>query len=338
VVEKFTEKINWMTTNRCNLSCHSCIKFNDENPDSKKDLEKIASRLVELNVKKVKITGGEPSLLDLESSLKILKQNNVYLDYHTNGLSFEEKFDTLVKYVDEISLPYDTFNKNTQIQMRGKGFEKTHDSFFEYAKKIKEKNKKLTIHTLFSEINKDDIFETYKKLKKINFDRWKIYENEAYIVETRDYDKNNDVDDKDYKNVIDWENDEFGGVDCLFANMLVLEEKIKNNKLEFIGKLDSREYFFVNNLGNIKYYHDCMPKEKLIGNIFDINSFNELDRNKVINLDNFLFKKEYQPFFMTLVDGNYFFEECEKYKNKRTICKFARLYENHLEKRGELWN
>jgi len=316
-------KVNWIVTNRCNLKCNGCIKFQDETPDSKEDLERIANRLIQLDVEEVTITGGEPGLVDIESSLNILKSKGVYIDYHTNGLNLDSKLNTLSHLINEIALPYDSSTIETQLIMRGDEFRKFYEDTFAMAKKIKQHGIKLTFHTVFSELNASDIMSIYKKLQTVTFDLWKVYEYNTFIVENRFF-----------KNPIYsymFEDDVFGGVNSLFAQMLQWEDKIKDKRVKFVGKLDGQEYFFVNNLGKTTYFHTDMCREKEIGNILDGLDLKTINTQEFIDQDfTSENQRDIQPFFMKLFDGNYFEEELETYRNLRKIYKFSRLYAKHL--------
>ncbi len=73
----------------CNLSCSFCD--DDLHTGTYKDMsfEEIEKEISQYPCKRIIITGGEPSLYDLNSFIKYMQKRDYYISVETNGYNFE---------------------------------------------------------------------------------------------------------------------------------------------------------------------------------------------------------------------------------------------------------
>jgi len=107
-------------TDRCNLRCTYCMPEEGVALRPRKEfmtseeLIQIASNFVELGVKKIRITGGEPLIKkDFNNILNQLSNLGVEIFITTNGVLLHKYFQTLLKAgVKKINISLDTLNKH----------------------------------------------------------------------------------------------------------------------------------------------------------------------------------------------------------------------------------
>ena len=327
--------IHWYVTDRCNMDCAYCFKPDfhfDENP---KSLETIAQLLVENNVEKVTIGGGEPSLIDIDNALKILKEGNVYVSYHTNGSLLQNmKIRGLSQLVDEIALPIDSSKRVTQRKLRGEEFMPIFERLAQIAIKIQKTNTKLGYHTVFTELNNADIPKIYDRIKSFGFDYWRIYEFNSDLARQRVLSKaiSTTQSTEQTRLIAKFERLKYlevpgtlekGYSDCLLAKFLLMEEKMKQHndkRVQFVGVRDSKEpYAFLDNSGRVRYYAWFSGRErKVVGNITKENMADIEKRLKEINENPVEFAEDEfnsatldLPVWARLENGEYLSEEVE---------------------------
>ena len=136
-VDKFSTpyEVSWEITAACNLRCqHCCFAGQDYNSAydiSNQTAMNFAQELIDGDVVRVMLTGGEPLLRrDLFDIIKLFKKNNVAIELTTNAMLINsdnarklgELFNPLCDYV-QVSL--DGADEKTHDKTRGKGsFEK----------------------------------------------------------------------------------------------------------------------------------------------------------------------------------------------------------------------
>lgn len=316
------DHIHWYITNRCNLSCAYCFKESSPKTPLRKELAEI---LVGNNIKKVTIGGGEPLLCEgLEEILSILKEGDIPISLHTNGILLNKnKIENFSGLVDDIALPIDSVEEKNQRKLRGEEFIGTFRKIPEISSEIKKQGLGLGYHTVFTSLNCDEIQEIHEKIKP--FDYWRIYEfNEDLAmknaIERKDKEK--------YKKIIklsDYGSPERGYTDSLFAKFLLTEEKMEDKeRVEFVPIREKKEpYVFLDNSGDISFYSwFSTTKRRKIGNIFE-EGFLEI-RRKVKELEQknwefddkgegeFIDSSMNRPLWARFYDGDYSREEIEK--------------------------
>lgn len=164
----------WNITGKCNENCLFCYRT-IEDELSFDDNKRIANLLINENIKKITIAGGEPllykNLFDIAKYIKN-KNSNIFLSITTNGLLLEtDSIEKLLKYFNSITLSIDGDNENIHQELgRGKThFKKNIWLLNQLNEKIKIKvNSVITSRNLYSVIGLKSIFEKYKIM------RWKI--------------------------------------------------------------------------------------------------------------------------------------------------------------------
>lgn len=169
-------------TAKCNMSCRFCWGPNSSGKTelNLKQWFKIINFFAENGTKSVVFTGGEPLLYkNIIQLMRYAKNKNLKITLSTNTLLLKDLKNDLLKYVDDIGVPLDGCDVNSNINMR-KGDPRQFISIINSLDYIKKTNKNifLTVRTVLSKKNFKDIEKIGKILqeKYTNFDRWKIYQ------------------------------------------------------------------------------------------------------------------------------------------------------------------
>ncbi|EJL7991577.1 radical SAM protein [Staphylococcus pseudintermedius] len=165
-------------TNDCPLHCLGC--YSEDGTRNKKinipleKLCKVTEELVQLGLKSLVISGGEPLLRkDIVDYVKYCKEilNIDYIVILTSGMYFNQKLsDELSKFIDEISISIDTFDNDLSF-LRDKGIFKKVEKSIEIAKKSKFKNIRVlpTLHRKNYHLAKKYIDYAFEKKVGISF-------------------------------------------------------------------------------------------------------------------------------------------------------------------------
>jgi MoaA/NifB/PqqE/SkfB family radical SAM enzyme len=187
-MNKFPKRIDVNPTAKCNLRCTFCWGPEHNIPDGidTQGWEKIIGFFAANGTKEIVFTGGEPLIRpDLAQLLCFAKEQGLRVTLSTNTLLLNEKRAIeLLPYVDEIGVPVDGSNPQKNSLMRTSlvpELSKKHFiSAMEALPLIRRLNPKIeiTIRTVVSKINKNNIIEIGKLLnrQKENWDRWKLYQ------------------------------------------------------------------------------------------------------------------------------------------------------------------
>jgi MoaA/NifB/PqqE/SkfB family radical SAM enzyme len=108
-------------TEGCNLKCAMC-SYRDRLPDeiTMEEIEKLASELVELGLKRIVFSGGEPLLrTDFEQISEIFRGHRVKQTLLTNGVLVKKKIDKIAPYLDELIISIDGAVPETHDAIRG---------------------------------------------------------------------------------------------------------------------------------------------------------------------------------------------------------------------------
>ncbi|MEM2900975.1 MAG: viperin family antiviral radical SAM protein [Thermoplasmata archaeon] len=169
--------VNWHITNRCNMNCVYCFaKFKKiDRILPKESALKIPRQLVELGIKKINISGGEPFLYPyLNEVIKECKKCGLTVAIISNGTILTSSLiKEISEYVDWLGLSLDSCNEETQTKL-GRGKCIKIPTFLELAKLIKKEGIRLKINTVVTKLN---VHEDMRELiKRINPDRWKVFQ------------------------------------------------------------------------------------------------------------------------------------------------------------------
>ena len=184
------EVIDWRITSKCNNNCQFCYALNDGTTNcedlSKEDIDRIISKINNINFNAICITGGEPTLSDnLVTIAETIHDNNHSVYLSTNGTKYLEKREEIEDYIDKLSLPLDGYDESSNsVNGRNKDSFETVKNILEYYKKNPKRKFNIKISTLLTKKNcNDDHFKKmYALLEQYPIDIWKIYE---FIPEAR---------------------------------------------------------------------------------------------------------------------------------------------------------
>jgi MoaA/NifB/PqqE/SkfB family radical SAM enzyme len=343
---EFWQRVHWYATSKCNEKCRFCFKPDFEGKDSAENVGTLARQLVDGGIEKVIFTGGDPLLLkNLDAGLKVLHDAEVDTTIHTNGTLLNPKrTKELVGLLDEIAIPIDSIDRETQAYLRRTDcLPKVTDVL----ERLQEEDIRIGIHTVATARNIEDVPGIYDFLRQRRFDYWKVYEfnpdlvgdklkSEARIKEIRKLTgKQATMSD--------------GGVNCLFAQYILMEEQMSkqnDKRVQFAGVHDDKDpYFFLDNTGDVHFCNWFLQGErKYIGNIRK-EGF-ETVRDKIVEADEagpslyeeaFIETESDRPFWVKAAwDGNLDYEELEALhpRHYEKFDKLSRLYFNRLKRQG----
>jgi len=268
-MEDFWKTVHWFATSKCNEQCVYCFKPEFEHTDTEKNTSQVAKTLVASGVEKVVFTGGEPLLLkSLDTGLEVLKGGGIDISIHTNStLLTPKRTQSLAGIANEIAIPLDSLDRQTQANLR-----KTDclPAFYKAFERLQEKEIRIGIHTVATSANIQHIPQIHEFLKGKKFNYWKVYEFNADLARQRATTV------EEYQKIQILENPpattEDGGVNCLFADFLLEEEKLTSQdpRIKFVGVRDYNRdpYFFLTTTGDVYYCNWFLQgKRKGIGNI-----------------------------------------------------------------------
>ena len=159
-------------TDMCNLNCPFCFRRKvSEEPFSK--IKAIIDNLTDYDTDTIVISGGEPLLRkDLKDILQLCKEHGFKTALQSNGLILKDNLDSILPYVDWISLSLDGESKEKNAPMRN---EKQFDAIIDVLPEIKKRNISVKLGTVVNKKNYKDI-ENIGSLIAGNVDVWKLYQ------------------------------------------------------------------------------------------------------------------------------------------------------------------
>ncbi|MDD3887516.1 MAG: radical SAM protein [Patescibacteria group bacterium] len=179
-MKKIDKKIIvWNVTSKCNLKCEFCFgpeqRVDDLNTNQAR---KMIDQFKMQGVEKIVFTGGEPlTRKDIIDLIQYAKKQGFYTILHTNGLLLtKEKLEMLAKFLDQINLPIDGCDEDTNMIIRKRGvFEKV----LEILEWLEEYRKlKIVISTVVTQLNKDCIIKLANILPKYIY-KWRVFQFKA---------------------------------------------------------------------------------------------------------------------------------------------------------------
>lgn len=327
------EHIHWYITDSCNLDCGYCFKPKfSYNRNESRNIS-LAHLLANSGVTKVTLGGGEPTLVkNLAEVTYILKQSGKYVSLHTNGLLLDNNVISELD-VDDIALPIDSIDRDTQKELRGKNFLATIDELPHLGSIILRKGIGLGYHTVFTAINHQNIPEIYDFIKTIGFSYWRIYEFNDDLALRTAFDAGGSQEELISKMKIIEKlrgngTSARGYTDSVFAQFLLTEQQMKKHndeRIQFVGRGDTPEpYAFLDNCGDVRYYTWLSGRERRVaGNIIRDGYQTIQDRLKEVHEKDWEFDDKTEdefwwatvgnmPIWARLWDGNYLQEEVEE--------------------------
>lgn len=130
-------------TDKCNFSCVYCLPVKQHRflPHQKlmcrEEIFEIAKVFVELGVKKIRLTGGEPLIrADIKEIIQDLSTLQVELAITTNGYFIDKFIDVFIEHKMSVNVSLDTLDEKKFDAITGqKGFQKVYDNILLLLKK-----------------------------------------------------------------------------------------------------------------------------------------------------------------------------------------------------------
>ncbi|MCL2592581.1 MAG: hypothetical protein FWD82_04365 [Defluviitaleaceae bacterium] len=139
---------------------------------------------------KVVLTGGEPLLSnEIEVICKTIKNYEIRLELNTNGSLFNEnQMRGLIGYFDEVKISLDTLNSRLYGELSGTDLNYI-PSVYDFISFVNDRNKGLTINTVYCKITEDSTKELieYADKEEVNINIMDLY----YTDETKMFWKRN---------------------------------------------------------------------------------------------------------------------------------------------------
>ena len=153
----------FILASKCNLKCNFCICQGEKELPTKL----IKSKLNQCSGTVI-FTGGEPLLhKDINELCKYAKNKKLKVGVHTNGILLD-KLD--LRQVDFVNLPLDG-TKEIHNRLRGSGY----DWVIKALDKLKEKGVEIRLTTIATKINKHDLTNIPRIVKKYPIKLWRVF-------------------------------------------------------------------------------------------------------------------------------------------------------------------
>lgn len=169
-------EIHYLLGNSCNLNCDFCF-WGTRMPDVSLDIKnKIINQIIQSGIKRVTISGGEPFCVnDLFEVLEYLHREKIEIVIHSNGLKIDEFLaQKIAPLISRISLTMDAIDVDTQILMRKNNNITDHTiSLIQIFHCL---NVPVSIKTLITKINKNEIVKIGEVLEKLPIKYWSLLE------------------------------------------------------------------------------------------------------------------------------------------------------------------
>lgn len=343
---EFWKRMHWFLTSKCNEKCRFCFKPDFDCNDLENG-ETLAGLLAGNNVQEIIFTGGEPLLSkSLEAILRVLADAGVDTSIHTNAMLLNpRRLKGLATLTNEIAIPIDSVDRKTQEYLR------KIDCLPQDKKvlgQLQDMDVRIGIHTVATAINIKHIPQIYDYLCKGRFDYWRIYEFNPNLVSDRfkSVSRFKEVEKLSGKKATTSD----GGVNCLFADFLLMEEqmaKYRDKKVQFVGvsDYDRTPYFFLDSNGDAYLTTWFSQGRKPIGNLLRESfrkirnrAIREYSKGPLFDEGAFIETEQDQPLWRRAAwDGNLFIEELEDigpryYERFRYL---SRLYLDIIKKQGK---
>ena len=176
----FPKTIDVNPTAKCNLDCNFCWgpDHRISNELTTDQWKYIISYFVKNGAESIIFTGGEPLVrIDIHDIIQYAYALGSNITLSTNAMLLKNQAQEILPYINQIGIPLDGSTQEKNKLMRGSliSFSLSIDAL----KLVREKypHIEITIRTLVSKVNIDDVVNIAKLLVTITdyFDRWKIY-------------------------------------------------------------------------------------------------------------------------------------------------------------------
>lgn len=168
-------KVCWNITNKCNANCKHCFRNTQEQPLSLEQNMKILENLSGI-VHTISFSGGEVLLYeDVFELIQAAKKKGIVCAVITNAILINQSnIDKIIRSIDKITFSIDSIDDNQNAKIgRGEGYCKHLNDIINYINK-KYPNFPITINTVATRENLEEMSSIYKFLKTKNIHMWKI--------------------------------------------------------------------------------------------------------------------------------------------------------------------
>lgn len=162
-------------TNKCNLRCKHCYNINYLNSDNKDlttdEIKQIIDKSIELGCEDIGFSGGEPFMRD--DILELLEYSKKYpIHVLTNGLLLDSKMIEKLNKIDDLIIEFriSLDGLDTHRMLRNVDYKKVLNNI----KELLKNDYVVTINTMITNYNLDELLEMYKLFKDIAIDRWRL--------------------------------------------------------------------------------------------------------------------------------------------------------------------
>lgn len=325
-----TDHVHWFITSRCNLNCTYCFAptFTSACDEGPRRLEELAKMLVDNGVKKVTLTGGEPTLVQrLPEVLKILNKAGIYTQLHTNATLLDaRKIEQLKPFLGDMAIPIDSIDSEIQRELRGIAYV---PKFFEVLKELENQRVRFNLHTVATMLNIEGFPRLYQALKNHPFYSWRVYEFNETMVDNRfsGVERFQEVERlKSLMGEVSERDRRKGGTNCLFAKFLLMEERMKqkrDRRLQFVARRDRKKpYCFLDNSGDVRYCTYFTKERTVVGNILHdgfeavkLKLGEAVEKGPLFDEEGFIETENDQPLWVRLWLGNFLTEEVSGFDN-----------------------
>jgi len=113
------QEIVFELTNRCNLNCPLCFSAKGSNELPLERVKVLIDECVELGIKRVRFTGGEPLLYkDINEVLNYAKSKDLYVVLNTNASVMNKETELILKRcVDDILISFQGYNSDSEKKL-----------------------------------------------------------------------------------------------------------------------------------------------------------------------------------------------------------------------------
>ena len=167
--------LHFEMTGRCNLRCKHC--YNIDYLESKSDdlnteqIKKIIDKSIELGCEDIGLSGGEPfARKDILEIINYCKDYPIHI--LTNGLLITDDIIRKLNSIDNLLLEFRISLDGLESHsfLRNVKYDKTLDII----KKLLKNEYVVTVNTMITDENLDELLEMYNLFKEINVDRWRL--------------------------------------------------------------------------------------------------------------------------------------------------------------------
>jgi len=175
--EEIMNQINFQITGNCNMNCEFCCDAVSYQKESSIEMiKKTIDRLVNQELKRIHITGGEPLLYSkLTEVLSYMKEQNLEISLSTNGTLLSTKKEIL-PFIDEIVLPLDGISTKTLVNLGREKDQRMNRIKNIYMIKEKFPQLKIKISTVMNSQNINELPTLIAVINQLPIDEWEVHQ------------------------------------------------------------------------------------------------------------------------------------------------------------------